>query len=237
MYNKHKRDIQMIPISDDTPRRSKPIFTWVIVLVNAAVWLYMLFLPPGALNQFILSAAIIPSRITHSPDIAALFTLVSSMFLHGSWQHIIGNMLYLAVFGDNIEDRFGHTLYLVFYLGGGIVAAMAQILFIPTSETPVLGASGAIAAVLGAYLVLYPRQRVRSLLILFVFIRVVTLPAALVLGVWFVLQLFNGAAAVVSMSGGGTAWFAHIGGFVFGLLAGLVARAATGRQAAFYRSE
>lgn len=203
--------------------------TWGLIAVNTLVWLYQVFMPASQLAQFIRQMAIVPARITNR-DTAALFTLVSSMFMHGSWQHIIGNMLYLAIFGDNIEDRFGHVIYLVYYLLGGIAAAIAQVMVNPTSQVPILGASGAIAAVLGTYIVLFPRQKVRSLIILFGFIRIAVLPALLVLGMWFVLQLFNGVASIAVSASGGVAWFAHIGGFVFGLLAGIVSRGLQGKQ-------
>jgi len=219
----------MIPIGDTTPRRRIPYVTWGLIAVNTLVWLYQVFMPASQLAQFIRQMAIVPARITNR-DTAALFTLVSSMFMHGSWQHIIGNMLYLAIFGDNIEDRFGHVIYLVYYLLGGIAAAIAQVMVNPTSQVPILGASGAIAAVLGTYIVLFPRQKVRSLIILFGFIRIAVLPALLVLGMWFVLQLFNGVASIAVSASGGVAWFAHIGGFVFGLLAGIVSRGLQGKQ-------
>ncbi len=140
------------------------------------------------------------------------------MFLHGGWTHLLGNMLYLWIFGDNIEDRLGHLRFVVFYFLGGIAAALAQILAAPDSTVPMVGASGAIAAVLGAYLVEYPRARVRSLVTLGYFIRIAQVPAIIVLGMWFVLQFFSGFLSLSATASGGVAYFAHIGGFVAGLL-------------------
>lgn len=214
----------MIPLSDNNPRRRVPVVTMIIIFVNVLVWLYEVLLPAPALNQFFASLALIPLRITSAPDASAIFSLFSSMFMHAGWLHIIGNMLYLWIFGDNVEDRLGHVLFLLFYLAGGVLAALAQVAFASGSQVPILGASGAIAAVLGAYLVLFPHQRVRNLIIFFGFIRTVELPAILVLGLWFVLQILSGITAMATTASGGTAWFAHIGGFVFGILIGLLAR-------------
>lgn len=214
----------MIPLSDNNPRRRAPVVTLVIIFVNVLVWLYEVLLPAPALNQFLASLALIPLRITQAPDAGAIFSLFSSMFMHAGWLHIIGNMLYLWIFGDNVEDRLGHVLFLLFYLAGGVLAALAQVAFAPGSQVPILGASGAIAAVLGAYLVLFPHQRVRNLIIFFGFIRTVELPAILVLGLWFALQILSGITAIATTASGGTAWFAHIGGFIFGLLVGALAR-------------
>ncbi|MCE5259266.1 MAG: rhomboid family intramembrane serine protease [Chloroflexi bacterium] len=214
----------MIPIGDDTPRRRPTVVNWILIALNVIVWLYEALLSGPALNRFISTAALIPARITVSPDLPSVFTLLSAMFMHASWQHIIGNMLYLAIFGDNIEDHLGHVAYLLFYLAGGVIASLVQVAVDPSSEVPILGASGAIASVLGAYLVLFPRQRVKGIIVILGFIRITTLPALLVLGFWFILQLFNGAASVVTSASGGTAWFAHVGGFVYGLLIGLVTR-------------
>lgn len=220
----------MIPIGDTTPRRRIPYVTWGIILINVMVWLYQVLMPYSELQRFIYRAAIIPARLTSDPGLPAAMTLLSAMFMHGSWQHIIGNMLYLAIFGDNIEDRFGHVVYLLYYLLGGVAASLAQIAVSPTSRVPIIGASGAIAAVLGTYLVLFPKQRVHSLVIFFGFIRIAVLPAVFVLGMWFVMQLFNGVASIAATASGGVAWFAHIGGFIFGLLAGLAARVIQGSR-------
>ncbi|MHB9032919.1 MAG: rhomboid family intramembrane serine protease [Anaerolineae bacterium] len=215
----------MIPIGDDNQRRRIAFVNWLIIIVNVIVWLYEVTLSGPTLDRFISTSAIVPARITSNPNFTSLFTIISAMFMHGGWLHIAGNMLYLAIFGDNIEERFGHIAYLFFYLIGGVIAAAAQIITSPNSTVPVLGASGAIAAVLGAYLAIYPTNRVRVLVIFFFFIRVVALPAILVLGFWFILQIFNGVATIAATASGGTAWFAHIGGFLFGLVIGLIVRA------------
>ncbi|MBC7235132.1 MAG: rhomboid family intramembrane serine protease [Chloroflexi bacterium] len=214
----------MIPIGDVNPRRHFPLVTVIFIAINTLVFIYQLTLSEADLQRFFLSAAIIPARVTQSPDLGALWSIITSMFLHGGTMHIIGNMLYLWIFGDNIEELFGALLYIFFYLLSGIVAAAAQVLVYPTSTTPTLGASGAVAGVLGAYAVLFPQARVRTLLLAFYFIRFVELPALLVLGFWFVIQLFSGATAITTMSTGGVAWFAHIGGFSLGLLAGFFYR-------------
>ena len=213
----------MIPIGDVNPRRHFPAVTLAIVVVNVLAFLYQLTLPDVALERFILTAGAVPYRITHDFGLPAAWTMLTSMFLHGGWAHILGNMLYLWIFGDNVEEHLGRLNYLIFYLGAGLAALVAQIAISPSSTVPTIGASGAIAGVLGAYAVLFPRARVRTLIFAW-FIRFVTLPALVVLGFWFVLQLFNGLASVTTMSSGGVAWFAHIGGFVAGMAVGAIAK-------------
>src|SRR5262249_7660483 len=144
-------------------------------------------------------------------------TILTAMFMHGGWSHIIGNMIFLWAFGPEIEDAMGPVRYLIFYLAGGVVAMAAQVAAIPHSTVPNLGASGAIAAVMGAFLVTYPRDRIKSILMIFVFFRVTMIPAALLIGFWFVIQLFN-AGAVANVQGGGVAYLAHVGGFIFGAI-------------------
>jgi membrane associated rhomboid family serine protease len=174
-----------------------------------------------------MSLGAVPAYITDPTNHPLAFlTLVSSMFLHGGWLHLGGNMLYLGIFGDNVEDVLGHTLYLVVYLAAGVAAALTQVIVAPGSMVPMVGASGAIAGVLAIYLVLYPTVPVRVLVPVFVFMRIARLPAVIVLGMWFVIQLFNGflSLGMETLSTGGTAWFAHIGGFVVGLIVGLLLR-------------
>ena len=210
----------MLPIGDVNPRRRFPVVTVLIIALNVLVFFYQLTLPEDALEQFVLTAGVIPYRVTQDFRLGAATALLTSMFLHGGWMHIIGNMLYLWIFGDNIEDRLGPLGYLIFYLVAGVAAGLSQIAVNPTSTVPTIGASGAVAGVLGAYAVVFPKTRVRTLVFLFRFIRLIELPALVLLGLWFVLQLFSGLAAVTTMSSGGVAWFAHIGGFVVGLLVG-----------------
>ena len=222
----------MIPIRDENPTRTVPVVTVALIVLNL---LFFLIDRLGAHGQVgaLYEFRMVPQNIINQvhgldPIAPALqpvwLTIFTSMFMHANLLHIGGNMLYLWIFGDNVEDRLGHVLFLLFYLAGGVLAALAQVAFASGSQVPILGASGAIAAVLGAYLVLFPHQRVRNLIIFFGFIRTVELPAILVLGLWFVLQILSGITAMATTASGGTAWFAHIGGFVFGILIGLLAR-------------
>jgi len=226
----------MIPIGDVNPRRRLPLATILIIALNAVVFLYQLFLPDDELSRLVMSAGVVPYQVTHDFGVPVMGDLLTSMFLHGGWMHIIGNMLYLWIFGDNIEDRMGLLAYVLFYLGAGVGASLAQVLMSPDSQIPTIGASGAIAGVLGAYLVLYPRTRVRTLIMAFRFIRMVEMPAVVVLGLWFVLQIFSGLASIGSMATGGVAWFAHIGGFLLGLVVGLLlkGRPETGPRPGYY---
>lgn len=214
----------MIPIGDLNPRRHFPLATILIIALNVVVFFYQLLLPDEALNRLVLAAGLVPYEVTNRFGVAVVGDLLTSMFLHGGWMHIISNMLYLWIFGDNVEDRLGLPVYAAFYLVAGIGASLAQVAINPASTIPTIGASGAIAGVLGAYLVMFPKTRVRTLILAFRFIRIVELPALVVLGLWFVLQIFSGLASVTSMATGGVAWFAHIGGFVIGLLAGALVR-------------
>jgi membrane associated rhomboid family serine protease len=185
------------------------------------------------MERFIMAGALIPYELTHELGWPAVRGLLTSMFLHGGWLHLIGNMLYLWIFGDNIEEQFGRLGYVILYLVGGVAAGLAQVAIDPGSTVPTIGASGAVAAILGAYLVLYPRARVRTLVLLFYFIRLVDLPAVLVLGLWFVMQLFSGVSSLANVGADGVAYFAHIGGFLLGMLAGFLARGRV-REAALW---
>src|SRR5438045_5116546 len=203
----------MIPLRDIIPSRTVPYITVTIIVLNALAWLFELSLPREVLPVFLQVYGVVPA------DFHAA-TLISSMFLHGGWSHIIGNMWYLWIFGDNIEDRLGHGRFIVFYLLCGITAALGQIIVDPYSRLPTIGASGAIAGVMGAYFVLYPQSRVLTLIPLIIFWEVVELPAVFLLGFWFLMQLFSaGAIAVTSSShgGGGVAFAAHVAGFVCGV--------------------
>ncbi len=208
----------MFPIGDtEVKSRSPAYITYLLIAINVVVWLYEWSLGQNNLQQFITTYGAIPAEITNGQD---LFTLFTNMWLHGGWLHIAGNMVFLWVFGDNVEAVFGHIPYLFFYIIGGIVASLTHVYINAASTIPSVGASGAIAAVLGAYILMFPRAQVR-LLIGYGFITRVS--AILFLGVWFVLQLFNGVAAlgVTTAQTGGVAVWAHVGGFVFGLLIGL----------------
>jgi membrane associated rhomboid family serine protease len=183
----------------------------LIIAVNAAAFLFELSLDPWSRNHLIAAYGLVPDRVRY-------ISLLTSMFLHGGWLHIIGNMWFLWIFGDNVEDVLGHWKYLLFYLLCGLAAGGAQIALSPDSAVPTIGASGAIAGVMGAYLVKFPRSRVLTLVFIVVFVTTIELPAAFFLVYWFILQLFNGAGSVANAhSASGVAWFAHVGGFIAGV--------------------
>jgi membrane associated rhomboid family serine protease len=210
----------VFPLSDVIPSRSTPFVTIGLIAVNALVFLHQLALPPRALDAFVATYALIPAYFS-------LPTVVTSMFLHGGWMHIIGNMLYLWIFGDNIEDRVGHGMFVVFYLGCGCVAAFLQVFFNPASTVPMLGASGAIAGVMGAYFVLYPQSRVLTAIFIFFFFDLVEIPAVFFLGIWFLMQLLSGVGSLGAntAAAGGVAFWAHVGGFGAGAFVGFILRA------------
>jgi membrane associated rhomboid family serine protease len=209
----------MFPLRDNVPSRHFPVITVGLIAINVAIFLVEALMG-AAVTQLIETFGIVPARLTSEwsrPTV--LMTLFTSMYLHGGWAHLIGNMWYLWIFGDNIEDRMGRFRFFIFYTLCGLIAGLLQVIAAPQSTTPMIGASGAIAGVLGAYLVLYPRARVSTLVPFFYFIRIVWLPAIVVLGSWFLIQLLNGLASInVVMQTGGVAWWAHIGGFVAGMV-------------------
>lgn len=209
----------MLPLRDFIPTRRFPVLTVGIIIVNIIAFAYELLAEAsGTLEQTFYTMGVVPFDVTHDFGLAVAFSFVTSMFLHGGFMHIAGNMLYLWIFGNNVEDSMGRGRFLVFYLMTGSIASAAQVLASPNSRLPSIGASGAIAGVLGAYIVLFPRARVQTLVFLGYFARMAQLPALLVLGFWFVLQLLSGLMAFGVAQMGGVAWFAHIGGFVAGLL-------------------
>jgi|LFRM01.2.fsa_nt_gb membrane associated rhomboid family serine protease len=209
----------MIPIRDEIKTHRTPIVNYALVVINVLVFLWM-FLNSGNLESIYYEYALIPSNFLNGIDLGDVKDIFTSMFMHGGWMHLIGNMLYLWIFGDNIEDRLGHIGYLIFYLAGGIAAALLQTLISPSSQIPMVGASGAIAGVLGAYLVMYPNSRVYTFIPIGFYARVRLVPAVVVLGLWFLLQLISGVGSLGALDQGGTAYFAHIGGFIFGLIVG-----------------
>ena len=198
--------------------------TVVLIIVNTLVFLYELTLPQRLENAFFMSYAMVPARVTHligAPNVplqVALAPLLTSMFLHGGWLHLIGNMWFLWVFGDNVEDRLGHFSYLIFYLVCGVGAGLSHLVFNLGSTVPSLGASGAISGVLGAYIVLYPRARVLTLMPLIIFWFTLEIPAFIVLGYWFAIQFLSGITSVGMRQSAGVAWWAHIGGFLIGVV-------------------
>jgi membrane associated rhomboid family serine protease len=230
----------MLPIKDyPGPRRRMPWMTWAIILLNIAIFLYQVSLGPNA-SAFMFAYSVVPFALTHGVPQTTLLktpipfhtpepvylTLITSQFLHAGWLHIGGNMLFLYIFGDNVEDRMGHFRFLLFYLFCGIVAGLTQVAVAPDSTIPSLGASGAIAGVLAAYLVLFPSARVKTIIFIFIFVTLVTVPAFVLIGLWFLLQFFDGIASLshVQQGMGGVAYFAHVGGFLTGLIITLLVR-------------
>lgn len=212
----------MIPLRDDNPSASRPVVTYLIILICTAVFLYMLSLGSDSrINDFILTYGATPSSILSAGGSARYPTLVTSMFLHGGWAHLLGNMLYLWIFGDNVEDVMGHVGFIVFYLVAGLAAVLTHAFVDPRSSAPLIGASGAIAGVLGAYLVLFPRARIVSLVPLGFFLRVMAVPAFFFLPIWFLMQFLFGLASLGS-SAETVAFWAHVGGFAAGIVLALV---------------
>ncbi len=221
----------MVPLNDDNPTRITPFVTYVLIAINVLVFLHEIQLSPPELEQFFRTWAVVPARLTESfrgeisPTVWV--TLITSQFMHGGVLHIGGNMLYLWIFGNNIEEKLGRFKYIVFYLTCGVLASLAQWLFSQTSEIPSLGASGAIAGVMGAYIIRFPKARILTILPIFFYITVIRIPAYVFLGIWFVQQAFYGVASLnvpsnVGMESGGVAYWAHAGGFAFGALLGLM---------------
>jgi membrane associated rhomboid family serine protease len=211
----------MLPLSDHNPRHTTPVINYLLIAVNVAMFVWELSWGDN-LERALYQVAFVPAGFWMPglliPNLVRIFV---SMFLHGSFLHIAGNLLYLWIFGDNIEDRLGHFRYLIFYLACGFVATMSHAFVNPGSTVPAIGASGAIAGVLGAYLILFPHAKVTTLIPLFVFITIRELPAIFVLGFWFVLQLFTGVGSLADAGQhnlGGVAYFAHVGGFVCGMI-------------------
>jgi membrane associated rhomboid family serine protease len=214
----------MIPIRDRNPSGTFPYITIGIIVINVFIFLYELSLGLD-LGVFLHRYGVVPVKVTHyyqASDLTFLdtfFPFLSSTFLHGGFIHLIGNMWFLWIFGDNIEDKLGHVKYLLFYILCGVIASSIHVYFNSQSEIPCIGASGAIAAVLGAYMVTFPRARVITVVPIFFFLQIIELPAVVVLGFWICIQFFSGAVSLTaSTSGGGVAWWAHIGGFVSGIM-------------------
>jgi membrane associated rhomboid family serine protease len=213
----------MIPLRDINPRTSMPFVTVLLILANVAVFLFQLSLGPQVGERFVFFYGMIPAKLQLAlagGDITvgqALSPLLTSMFLHGGFMHLLGNMWFLWVFGDNVEDRMGHFRYLVFYLLTGVGAGLVHTFFNWGSTVPAVGASGAISGVLGAYLILFPGTRVVTLVPLFIFWFLTEIRAVFILGYWFVLQLLSGVFSLGGVRGGGVAWWAHIGGFLLGV--------------------
>ncbi len=212
----------IFPIGDEQVRGGhRPIFAYTLIAVNVLVFIFQVTLLPLLQQEFVMQYGVIPQEIVQGQD---YFTLFTNMFLHGGWMHLIGNMLFLWVFADNIEAVIGNFMFILFYLGGGLAASAAHIFFNQDSIIPAIGASGAISAVLGAYLIMFPASKIK-VFVLFLF-RSYYMPALFFLGIWGVQQFINGFISIVPSSAytSGVAWWAHIGGFVFGIIAGLLIR-------------
>jgi membrane associated rhomboid family serine protease len=226
----------MIPLQDTVQARNAPLATWGIILINSVVFIYELALPPDRLEALIATLGMIPARM--GADSSSFSTLFTCMFLHGGWVHIIGNMWTLYIFGDNVEDRMGSLRYILFYLLCGLAAGITHLLTNPGSTVPTIGASGAIAGVLGAYLLLFPSARVITLIPIFIFPFIFEIPALVYLGIWFITQLLSGALSLVSTHYyEGIAWWAHVGGFVAGMVLLPAFKMSQQRYRRFYADE
>lgn len=227
----------MIPLRDNIPSRSFPLVNWILIISNLVVFLLMLTLG-SRYESLVTSLGVVPARFLNRLGMGQILTLFTAMFIHGGWVHILSNMLALYIFGDNVEDRLGSLRYLAFYLVCGAAAGVAHVMFNPSSPVPAIGASGAISGVMAAYILLYPYASVITLIPLFFIPWFVQIPALIYIGLWFVSQLFNGVLSTVAGAEafGGVAWWAHVGGFVTGILllpVFLVAK----RKRAYYRDE
>jgi membrane associated rhomboid family serine protease len=212
------KESNMIPVKDEIATRETPVVNYVLIAINVIVYLFMALAGPETQAAIVAKYAMIPAHFADGVTLADLMTIFTSMFMHAGLAHLGGNMLYLWIFGDNVEDRIGHFRYLVFYLVGGVVASLAHLVTNWGSELPTVGASGAIAAVLGAYLVLFPASRIVTLIPLGNFSRLTTAPAFVFLGLWFILQLFEGVMTFGGADVSGVAFWAHVGGFVAGMV-------------------
>lgn len=211
----------MFPLYDTIRTRHFPWMNWMLILANAAVFSFELSLGPAGIQRFIQTWGLVPVHLLTQPQ-RAWPTLFTSMFIHGGWFHVLSNLWFLAIFGDNIEDWLGKFRYLIFYLLSGLFAALLQVCFTSNSIRPLVGASGAIAGVLGAYLILYPQARVVSFVPLLLVFTIAEIPAVVYLFMWFLLQIVSGLFALDGVGGKDIAWWAHIGGFLFGMIAALV---------------
>jgi membrane associated rhomboid family serine protease len=228
----------MIPLKNLDPRRSVPILTIALIVVNFLVFFHQVSLSPKEADAFIFQYGLVPSRISaflagsrHVTAQEALLPVFTCMFLHGGWLHIIGNMWFLWIFGGNVEDRLGSALYLVFYFVCGLVSGLTQVVFSWGSHIPSVGASGAIAGVLGAYIVFFPRSKILTLVPLIVFWFLARIPAVVFIGLWFAVQFFAGVSSLSAANSaemGGVAWWAHVGGFLMGVVLALIVKGASG---------
>ncbi|MBE0408175.1 MAG: rhomboid family intramembrane serine protease [Anaerolineales bacterium] len=214
----------MIPLRDNVPSKRFPVITWILILINVLIFIYTISLRPETQEQLVFTFGMVPARLNlgELQDLiqqpGQMISLLTSQFLHANWFHLISNMWILFIFGDNVEDLMGKMRFILFYLLSGVAANFAHALALPNSQIPAVGASGAIAGVLGAYFLLFPHARVQTVLFVFIIPWFIQIPAVLYLGVWFILQISQGLIEV-NQNVGGVAWWAHVGGFVFGLAA------------------
>jgi len=206
-----------IPLKDSTLRIRPPLITVGIIFINIVIYIYQSSLSPVDQRAWIYTTGVVADQLFNHGIIDFISPFFTSLFIHGGFFHLAGNMLYLWIFGDNIEGTLGHGKFILFYLLSGIIATLCQLILTLHSNLPIIGASGAISGILGAYLIRYPRARIQIFIWLFIFIRRVWIPAAYVLGFWFLIQLSNGLGAIAFRQQGGVAWFAHIGGFLAGI--------------------
>lgn len=230
----------MIPLKDLTPRRSFPFVTLLLIAANVVVFFYQISLPAKAADVLVRTYGLVPIRIqyalagVHHVTFARAFVpLLTCMFLHGGWMHIIGNMWFLWIFGGNVEDRFGSAVYLFFYLVCGLGSGLSQALFSWGSSIPSIGASGAISGVLGAYVVFFPGSRILTLVPLFIIWFMARIPAIVFIGLWFIVQFLSGLGSLGAVSAGGVAWWAHVGGFALGVIIAFATKSETRREAAY----
>lgn len=222
----------MIPIRDTQRSRTRPWVNWLLILTNLMVFAYELGLTEQGLNAFTVRYGVIPAVLTRPGAFprqalqmtSGWFSLVTSLFIHVGWVHLLGNLMYLFIFGDNVEDRLGHGRYLLFYVASGIIASLGHVFSAPASTVPTVGASGAIAGVLGAYFIMFPRARVLALIPIGFFMPMIEVPSIVFLFLWFITNLFSGVASLGVSAQGGVAWWAHVGGFVGGMVLSLLLR-------------
>jgi membrane associated rhomboid family serine protease len=226
----------MIPLKDMTPRRSFPIITLLLILVNVLVFFHQELLPPSAQEAFIKTYGLVPAKMSlalagrrYTPE-QAFLPLFTCMFLHGGWLHIIGNMWFLWIFGANVEDRLSSLPYLLFYLICGLGSGVSQAIFSWGSHVPSIGASGAISGVLGAYIVFFPASRILTLVPIIIIWFTWKIPAVIFIGLWFIVQFLSGLSSLGSAATGGVAWWAHVGGFLIGVVIALMVRSAGGAR-------
>jgi membrane associated rhomboid family serine protease len=224
----------VIPLKDLTPRRSFPVITLLLIVVNFLIFFYQLSLTPKAGEALVMTYGLVPVRIQyalngvhHVTFAQALVPLFTCMFLHGGWMHIIGNMWFLWIFGGNVEDRFSAFPYLLFYIVCGLGSGISQVVFSWGSKIPSIGASGAISGVLGAYIVFFPGSRILTLVPLFIIFFLARIPAAIFIGLWFVVQFLSGLGSLNAVNTGGVAWWAHVGGFAIGAVIALATKSET----------